>query len=185
MVPGYERSTRLYPRYLEDYRSVEQARHSPASRSRGMHEFLRLIVKKTAHMQPRRLRGLRAFELSPAHRSKYTLLGIGGATEDIDCINSNNHRYRYDRTVRIRTRSDACIDALASVEVGLGMVVNAVYAGAPSPRAQSQTIHVFAHSHSILITLRILGRRPGQAIVSKLLKHLKYLEGFSDRVVFT
>jgi hypothetical protein len=82
-------------------------------------------------------------------------------------------------------RIDTYINALASVEAGLGMVVNAVYAGAPSPRAQGQTIHVFAHNFSVLITLRVLGRRPGQAVVGKILKHMKYLEGFSNRMVFT
>jgi hypothetical protein len=32
--------------------------------------------------------------------------------------------------------------------------------------------------------LRTLGRRSEQAIVGKILKHVRYLEGFSNRVIF-
>jgi hypothetical protein len=64
------------------------------------------------------------------------------------------------------------------------MVVDAVYAGALSPRAHGQTIHVFTNNRTVLITLRALGRKAGQASVSKILKHVRYLEGFSNRVTF-
>jgi hypothetical protein len=63
------------------------------------------------------------------------LVGIGGAIEGIDWIRSDNERHDYDRTVGTNTQLDAYTAALASIEVGLGMVVNAVYAGALLPRA--------------------------------------------------
>jgi hypothetical protein len=65
------------------------------------------------------------------------------------------------------TQMHTYIDALASVEVGLSTVVNVVYAGAPSSRAQGRTSHIFAHNRTILIALGTLGRKSGQAIVSE------------------
>jgi hypothetical protein len=64
------------------------------------------------------------------------------------------------------------------------MVVDATYAGAPSPRAHRQTIHVFTNNRTVLSTLRAPGRMSEQASVSKILKHVRYLEGFSNRVIF-
>jgi hypothetical protein len=64
------------------------------------------------------------------------------------------------------------------------MVVDAVFAGALSPQAHGQTIHVFANICTVLITLWTPGRKFGQAIASKILKHVRYLEGFSNRVIF-
>jgi hypothetical protein len=106
---------------------------------------------------------------------------IGGAIEGIDWIRSDNERHDYDRTVGINTQLDAYTAALASIEVGLGMVVNAVYAGALLPRAHGQIIHVFTNNRTVLATLRSPG---GQALVGKILKHVRYLEGFSNRVTF-
>jgi hypothetical protein len=112
------------------------------------------------------------------------LVGIGGAIEGIDWISNDNDRREYDRTIGSSTRIDAYTAALASIEVGLGMVVDAVYAGALLPRAHSQTIHVFTNNRTVQVTLRALGRKSGQASVSKILKHVRYLEGFSNRVIF-
>jgi hypothetical protein len=112
------------------------------------------------------------------------LVGIGGAIEGIDWIRSDNERHDYDRTVGTNTQVDAYTAALASIEVGpsMVMVVNAVYAGALLPRAYSQIIHVFTNNRTVLATLRSPGRKAGQALVGKILKHVRYLEGFSNRV---
>jgi hypothetical protein len=64
------------------------------------------------------------------------------------------------------------------------MVVNAVYAGALSLRAHRQSIYVFTNNRTILVTLRAPSRKSGQASVSKILRHVRYLEGFSNRVIF-
>jgi hypothetical protein len=64
------------------------------------------------------------------------------------------------------------------------MVVDAVYAGALLPRAHGQTIHLFTNNRTVLTTLRAPGRKSGQASVNKILKHVRYLEGFSNRVIF-
>ena len=112
------------------------------------------------------------------------LVGIGGAIEGIDWIRSDNERHDYDRTVGTNTQLDAYTAALASIEVGLGMVVNAVYAGALLPRARGQIIRVFTNNRTVLATLRSPGRKSGQALVGKILKHVRYLEGFSNRVTF-
>jgi hypothetical protein len=112
------------------------------------------------------------------------LVGIGGAIEGIDWISNDNDRREYDRTVGSSTRSDAYTAALASIEVGLGMAVDAVYAGALSPRAHGKTIHVFTNNRTVLVTLRAPGRKSGQASVAKILKHVRYLEEFSNRVIF-
>jgi hypothetical protein len=112
------------------------------------------------------------------------LVGIGGAIEGIDWIRSDNERHDYDRTVGTNTQVDAYTAALASIEVGLGMVVDAVYAGALLPRARGQIIRVFTNNRTVLATLRSPGRKSGQALVGKILKHVRYLEGFSNRVTF-
>lgn len=63
------------------------------------------------------------------------------------------------------------------------MVINTVFAGAISPRASGRTIHVFTNNRTTLVTLRTPSRKSGQAIVGKILKCARYLEGFSNRVV--
>jgi hypothetical protein len=112
------------------------------------------------------------------------LVGVDGAIEGIDWIRSDNERHEYDRTAGTNKQIDAYTAALASTEAGFGMVVNAVYAGALPPRAHGQIIHVFTNSRTVLSTLRAPGRKSGQASVSKILKHVRYLEGFSSRVIF-
>jgi hypothetical protein len=64
------------------------------------------------------------------------------------------------------------------------MVVNAVYAGALSPRACDQTIHVFTNNRTALATLRPSARRSGQTTIDKILKHVRFLQGFSNHVIF-
>jgi hypothetical protein len=91
---------------------------------------------------------------------------------------------RVRQDVGTRTQIDAYTAVPASVEGRLGIVVNTVYAGALSPRAHGQNIHVFTNNRTVLITLRTLGRRSEQAIVGKILKHVRYLEGFRNRVLF-
>lgn len=116
--------------------------------------------------------------------AKNQMVGIGGVIEGVDWISNGNERLEYDRTVGTSTQIDAYTAALFSIEVGLGMIVDAVYAGALSPRAHGQKVHVFTNDRTVLSTLRALGRRSGQAIVGKILKHVRYLEGFSNHVVF-
>lgn len=116
--------------------------------------------------------------------AKNRLVGIGGVIEGIDWISNGYERLEYDRTVGTSTQIDAYTAALFSIEVGLGMIVDAVYAGALCPRAHGQKVHVFTNNRTVLSTLRRLGRRSGQAIVGKILKHVRYLEGFSNHVVF-
>jgi hypothetical protein len=113
---------------------------------------------------------------------------------DMDAVRAVIHltlatkRFEHDvdgrwRTIGASTRIDAYTAALVSIAVGLGMVVKAIYAGALSPRARGNTVHVFTNNRTVLITLRTLGRRSRQAMIGKILKHVKYLEGFSNRVV--
>lgn len=134
-----------------------------------------------AAAQAQETQGIRVATSSSARNQ---LVGIGGAIEGIDWISDDNERYEYDRTVSTSTHIDAYTAALVSIEAGLRMVVDAVYAGALWPRAHGRTIHVFTNNRTVLITLRTLGRRSGQAVIGKVLKHVRYLEGFSNRVVF-
>jgi len=107
--------------------------------------------------------------------AKNRLVGIGGASEGVDWMSNDSEQGEYDRTIGASTRIDAYTAALVSIEVGLGMVVKAVYSGALSPRARGNTVHVFTNNCTVLITLRILCRRSRQAIIGKILKHVKYL----------
>jgi hypothetical protein len=99
-------------------------------------------------------------------------------------MSNDNERCEYNRTIGTSTLIDVYTAALASIEVGLGVFVNAVYAGALLTRAHGQMIRVFTNNRTVLITLWPLGRRSGQTIVGKILKHVRYLEGFSKRVIF-
>jgi hypothetical protein len=74
--------------------------------------------------------------------------------------------------------------ALASIKVGLNMVVSALYAGAMSPRASGGTIHMFTNNRTVLTTLQTLGGDSGRAISGKFLRHVRYLEGIDNRVIF-
>lgn len=64
------------------------------------------------------------------------------------------------------------------------MVVEAVYAGELSPRAHDRIVHLFTNNRAALATLRTPVRRSRQAIVSNILRHVRYLTGFRNRVVF-
>ena len=77
------------------------------------------------------------------------LVGISSAIEGIDQISNDNDRREYNRTLGSSMQIDAYIAILASIEVGLGMVVDAVYATALLPRAHSQTIYVFTNNRTI------------------------------------
>lgn len=113
------------------------------------------------------------------------LVGIGGTIEGINWVNNDNEQCEYNRTtIGTSTQTDAYTAALASIKVGLGMVVNAVYAGALSPRAHGRTIHLFTNNRTALATLKTPVRRSRQATVSKILRHVRYLTGFRNRVVF-
>lgn len=112
------------------------------------------------------------------------LVGIGGACEGIDWTHGGNEQFKYDRTMGSSTRIDAFTAALASIETGLNMVVGVVYAGAMSPRASCRTIHVFTNNRTALTAIQTLGRGSGQSIVGKILKHVRYLEGFGNHVIF-
>jgi hypothetical protein len=70
------------------------------------------------------------------------LVGIGGAIEGIDWISNNPEQREYHKSVGGSGQSDACTTALASIEVGLGMVVSAVYSGSFSSTC-SPTIEPF------------------------------------------
>jgi len=70
--------------------------------------------------------------------AKSRLVGIGGAIDGIDWIRNNSERCEYDKTVGTNTQSDAYTAALASIELGLGLVVSAVYDNTLSARVQGQ-----------------------------------------------
>jgi len=43
---------------------------------------------------------------------------------------------------------------------------------------------VFTNNYTVLTILQTLGRGPRQALIGKILKHVRYLEGFDNRVIF-
>jgi hypothetical protein len=112
------------------------------------------------------------------------LVGIGGAIEGIDWISNNPEQREYHKTVGASGQSNAYTAALASIEVGLGMVVNAVYSGSLSAQVQSQVIHMFTNNRTVLATLRNATRRSGQWMISGIVKHVRRLKESHYRVVF-
>jgi hypothetical protein len=72
------------------------------------------------------------------------LVGIGGACKGTVWMSSNNEQFECDKTLGISTRIDAFKAVLVSIEAGLNRVVDAVYAGAISPRASGRAIHVYS-----------------------------------------
>ncbi|KAI7722998.1 hypothetical protein KC353_g1 [Hortaea werneckii] len=112
------------------------------------------------------------------------LVGIGGAIDGIDWIRNNSERCEYDKTVGTNAQSDAYTAALASIEVGLGLVVSAVYDNTLSARVRGQVTHVFTNNRTVLVTLRNGTRRSGQWIISGILKHVRRLKESHNRVVF-
>lgn len=113
------------------------------------------------------------------------LVGIGGACEGTDWIDGGNEQPKYDRTMGINTRIDAFTAILSSFETGLDMVVSAIYARAMSLRASRRTIHMFTNNRTVLTIIQTLGRGSRQAIIGKILKHVRYLVGFVNRMIFT
>jgi hypothetical protein len=111
-------------------------------------------------------------------------VGIGGAIEGIDWISNNPEQREYHNKLGASGQSDAYTAALASIEVGLGMVVSAVYSGSLSARVQSQVIHVLTNNRTVLATLRNATRRSGQWMISGIVKHVKRLKESHNRVVF-
>jgi hypothetical protein len=89
------------------------------------------------------------------------LVGIGGACKGTVWMSSNNEQFECDKTLGISTRIDAFTAALVSIEAGLSRVVDAVYAGAISPRASGRAIHVFTNNRTVLTTLKTLGKGSG------------------------
>jgi hypothetical protein len=112
------------------------------------------------------------------------LVGIGGAIDGIDWIRNNLERCEYDKTVGTNAQSDAYTAALASIEVGLGLVVSAVYDNTLSARVRGQVTHVFTNNRTVLVTLRNGTRRSGQWILSGLFNHVRRLKESHNRVVF-
>jgi hypothetical protein len=112
------------------------------------------------------------------------LVGIGGAIEGIDWISNNPEQREYHKTVGASGQSDAYTAALASIEMGLGIVVSAVYSASLSARVQSQAIHVFTNNRTVLATLRNATGRSGQWMISGIVKHVRRLKESHNRVVF-
>jgi hypothetical protein len=123
-------------------------------------------------------------DVATSASTRKQLIGIGGACKCIDWTDGDNEQFKYDKTMGSDTRIDAFTAALASIKVELNMVVGAVYAGAMSPRASGCTIHVFTDNRTVLTTLQTLGRESGRAISGKFMRHVRYLEGIDNRVIF-
>ena len=129
--------------------------------------------------------GVQGIRVATSASARNGLVGIGGAIGGIDWIRKNSERCEYDKTVGTNAQSDAYTAALASIEVGLGLVVSAVYDNTLSARVQGQVTHVFTNNHTVLVTLRNGTRRSGQWIISGILKHVRRLKESQNRVVFT
>jgi hypothetical protein len=96
-----------------------------------------------AAIQAQETRGIR---VATSALARNQLVSTGGAIKGIDWISNDTERHEYDKMVGTSVQSDAYTAALVSTEVGVGMIVNAVYAGALLPRAHGQTIHVFTNN---------------------------------------
>ena len=70
--------------------------------------------------------GIQGIRVATSASVRNRLVGIGGAIDGIDWIRNNSERCEYDKTVGTDAQSDAHTAALASIEVGLGLVVSAV-----------------------------------------------------------
>lgn len=129
--------------------------------------------------------GIPGIRVATSASARNRLVGIGGAIDGIDWIRNNPERCEYDKTVGTNAQSDAYTAALASIEVGLGLVVSAVYDNTLSARVRGQVTHVFTNNRTVLVTLRNGTRRSGQWIISGILKHVRRLKESHNRVVFT
>jgi hypothetical protein len=128
---------------------------------------------------------VQGIRIATSASARNRLVGIGSAIEGIDWISNNPEQREYHKTVGASWQSDAYTAALASIEVGLGMVVSAVYSGSLSARVQGQVVHVFTNNRTVLATLRAATRRSGQWMISRIVKHVKRLKESHNRVVFT
>ena len=106
--------------------------------------------------------GVRGIRVATSASARNRLVGIGGAIDGIDWIRNNLARCEYGKTVGTSAQSDAYTAALASIEVGLGLVVSAVYDNTLSARVRGQVTHVFTNNRTVLVTLRNGTRRSGQ-----------------------
>jgi hypothetical protein len=129
--------------------------------------------------------GMQGICVATSASARNRLVGIGGAIDGIDWIRNNSERCEYDKTVGTNAQSDAHTVALSSIEVGLGLVVSAVYDNTLSARVRGQAMHVFTNNRTVLVTLRNATRRSGQWIISGILKHVQRLNDSHNRVVFT
>ena len=92
---------------------------------------------RTSAIVPREERyaqGAQGIRVATSASARNRLVGIGGAIDGIDWIRNNSERCEYDKTVGTNAQSDAYTAALASIEVGLGLVVSAVYDNTLSAR---------------------------------------------------
>ena len=128
--------------------------------------------------------GMQGICVATSASARNRLVGIGGAIDGIDWIRNNSERCEYDKTVGTNAQSDAYTAALASIEVGLGLVVSAVYDNTLSARVRGQVTHVFTNNRTVLVTLRNGTRRSGQWIISGIMKHVRRLKESHNRVVF-
>jgi hypothetical protein len=128
--------------------------------------------------------GVQGIRVATSASARNRLVGIGGAIDGIDWICDNLERCEYDKTIGTNAQSDAYTAALASIEVGLGLVVSAVYDNTLSARVRGQVTHVFTNNRTVLVTLRNGTRRSGQWIISGILKHVRRLKESHNRVVF-
>jgi hypothetical protein len=128
--------------------------------------------------------GTQGIRVATSVSARNQLVGIGGAIDGIDWIRHETERHEYDKTIGTSTQSDTYTAALASIEVGLGLVVSAVYDNSLSARVRSQVMHVFTNNRTVLVTLRNATRRSGQRIISGILKHVRRLREAHNRVVF-
>src|ERR1700712_1089298 len=128
--------------------------------------------------------GVQGIRVATSASARNRLVGIGGAIDGIDWICDNLERCEYDKTIGTNAQSDAYTAALASIEVGLGSVVSAVYDNTLSARVRGQVTHVFTNNRTVLVTLRNGTRRSGQWIISGILKHVRRLRESHNRVIF-
>jgi hypothetical protein len=128
--------------------------------------------------------GIQGIRVATNASARNRLIGSGGAIDGIDWIRNNSERCEYDKTVGTNAQSDAYTAAMASIKVGLGLVVSAVYDNSLSARVRGQVMHVFTNNLTVLVTLHNAARRSGQWIIIGVLKHMRRLEELHNRVVF-
>ena len=129
--------------------------------------------------------GIEGIRVATSASARNRLVRIGVAIDGIDWIRNNLERCEYDKTVGTNAQSDAYTAALASIEVGLGLVVSAVYDNTLSARVRGQVTHVFTNNRTVLVTLRNGTRRSGQWIINGILKNVMRLIESHNRVIFT